>query len=200
MSIIRLLIGIPLAVIVTVLLFLLMRNLIIPEKIEQEAVLELPPIEITRTERDEAVQDNARELSRPEEQQEPPPPPPPAPVQTTRPDVGGSNLGLPQPDVDVGAGAGITINERDPQPIVRIPPTYPRRALQRGQEGWVIVEFTIAEDGTVRDPRVVESSSSVFEREAIRAVQRWRYRPQIANGRPAARPGVRVTIDFQLQQ
>ncbi len=192
--------GVPLAAVVTVGLFMLMKVLITTEKIQQEELEEVPPIEVTRTQRDEEVRANDRELQRPEQQDEPPPPPPPAPQESTRPDVGAGSIGLPRPDVGLSGLGGVTINERDPQPIVRIPPQYPRRASQRGQEGWVIVEFTIAADGSVKDPRVVESSSSVFEREALRAVVRWKYRPQIRDGKPADRPGVRVTIDFKLEE
>ncbi len=199
MGSIRLIIGGPLAALVTVALFMLMKSLIIPDKIELEAVEEAPPIELTRTQRDEEIRSDDRELRRPQQQDEPPPPPPPAPQQTTRPDVGGGSLGLPSPDVAVGGLGGVTINERDPQPIVRIPPQFPRRAAQRGQEGYVVVEFTIAADGSVKDPVVVEASSSVFEREAIRAILRWKYRPQIRDGRAADRAGVRVRLDFQLE-
>ncbi len=199
MGLLRIIIGVPVAAIVTIGLFMLMKSLIIPEKIDQEVIEEAPPIELTRVKRDEEIQANDRELQRPEQQDEPPPPPPPAPQQTTRPNVGGGSLGLPKPDVGLSGLSGVTINERDPQPIVRIPPQFPRRAAQRGQEGYVVVEFTIAADGSVKNPVVVESSSSVFEREAIRAIQRWKYRPQIRDGQPADRDGVRVRLDFQLE-
>ncbi len=42
-------------------------------------------------------------------------------------------------------------------PIVKVSPQYPRRALAQGMVGWVIVEFVITEQGTVRDPFVVSN-------------------------------------------
>ncbi len=45
-------------------------------------------------------------------------------------------------------------------PIVKVAPVYPRRALQRGIEGFVIVEFTVTKQGAVRDPIVVEANPS----------------------------------------
>ena len=41
-------------------------------------------------------------------------------------------------------------------PIGKFGP-YPRRALSRGMTGWVIVEFTVTELGTVIDPVVVSN-------------------------------------------
>ncbi len=200
MALPRLIVSLLLAVLVTVGLFMLMKALIQPERDLIPEVEEVEAIEITRAIRDEQPATRDRDLQRPTRQDDPPPPPPPTPRQTTRPNLDGAGMGLPRADIDLGNLSGAVVLDRDPQPIVRIPPQYPRRAAQRGQEGYVIVEFTIAVDGSVKDPRVVESSSSVFDREAVRAVSRWKYRPQIANGEPIERPGLRVTIDFQLDE
>lgn len=198
MTLVRFFVSILLGVVVTVGLFLLMQRLIEPDNILPEDTADAPPIEIIRAQRDEEVNQRDRELQRPQEQEDPPPPPPPA-ATTSRPDVSGQRIGLPNARVDLGNLGDAVVLDRDPQPIVRIPPQYPRRAAQRGQEGFVVVEFTIATDGSVKDPRVVESSSSVFESAAIAAVRRWKYNPQIVNGEPVERPGLRVTIDFQLE-
>ena len=42
-------------------------------------------------------------------------------------------------------------SDRDVIPLVRINPDYPPRALSRGLEGWVQVQFTITPTGTVED-------------------------------------------------
>ncbi len=195
-----LIIGLPLGALVTIGLFMLMKSFIEPEDILPDEVLDAPAIEITRAQRDEEAQLRDRELQRPDTQDEPPPPPPPAPQQSTRPDIGSSGIGLPSAGIDLGNLSQGVVLDRDPQPIVRIPPQFPRQAAQRGQEGWVIVEFTIATDGSVKNPTVVESSSRIFEREALRAVARWKYRPQIVNGEAVERPGLRVTIEFELEE
>ncbi len=61
-----------------------------------------------------------------------------------------------------------------------------------------MVEFTIEADGTVRSILVIEATNQRFAREVTRAVARWRYRPQMRDGRPYAREGVRVRIEFKL--
>ena len=85
-------------------------------------------------------------------------------------------------------------------PIVKVQPTYPRAALERGLEGWVIVEFTVTAAGSVADPRVVESTHTLFERAAIDAALRFRYRPRIVNGQPVRVTGVQNLIRFRLNE
>jgi TonB family protein len=68
-----------------------------------------------------------------------------------------------------------------------VPPEYPRNALQRGIEGWVDVEFTVAPDGTTRDIVVTDASNSTYFRdEAIAAVSQWRFEPRIFMNQPIA--------------
>ena len=63
-------------------------------------------------------------------------------------------------------------------PIFRIEPIYPLFAIKRNIEGWVEIEFLIAENGTVINPKVVGSEpSEVFEQTALIAVSQWQYRP-----------------------
>jgi TonB family protein len=67
-------------------------------------------------------------------------------------------------------------------------------------EGSVVLEFTIATDGTTKDIVVVESSPpGVFDDAAVKALARWRYNPKIEDGQPVERRGVRTRIVFQLE-
>jgi periplasmic protein TonB len=82
--------------------------------------------------------------------------------------------------------------------IVRVEPQWPREALIQGIEGWVRVEFTIRTDGSVANPRVIESEPGrLFNQSAIRAIQRWRFRPRMVDGRPVERTATQV-IEFRL--
>lgn len=96
------------------------------------------------------------------------------------------------------------LTNSDPLPVFKPAPRYPRRALARGIEGYVVVEFTITSNGSVRDARVVggfdsnNQPTSVFDREAINAVERFKYRPPVADGRPVERHGVRNRIVFKM--
>ena len=106
-----------------------------------------------------------------------------------------ADTGLPK---DIGGG--MTFG-RDTQavPLVRIPPEYPQRAANQGLEGWVKVRFTITEIGGVEDAIIVESSASVFESSALKAIVRWRYNPEVVNGQAVERGGVETLLRFTLQ-
>ena len=82
--------------------------------------------------------------------------------------------------------------------IVRIPPTYPPSALTRGIEGEVKVEFTITENGTVRDPIILESSPRrIFDRSVLSAILGWKFESKFVNGKPVPWQTVQ-TIYFKL--
>jgi protein TonB len=85
-------------------------------------------------------------------------------------------------------------------PIVRIQPVYPRDAQMKGQSGWVTVEFTITPDGSVRDPRVLDAEPArVFNREALRAILKWKFKPRVVDGVAVDRLATQ-TIEFNLGQ
>ena len=64
------------------------------------------------------------------------------------------------------------------RPISTPGPDYPREAQRRRRAGSVEVEFTVAVDGTVSNARVVNADPPrVFDREALQAVNRWRFQP-----------------------
>lgn len=193
--IIRLFVGIPLAAIVTLSLFMLMRLLVTPETNLVEEVGATVSIDITRAQRDEESAQN-RELNRPDEEDQPPPPPP-MDTRTERPDLGGLSVGIPDIDLNINTG-GVGPIDGEIQPLVRVPPEYPLRAQERGQEGTVCMRFTVTAEGTVTDAEVVETTSSVFNRASLRAIARFRYQPKVENGQPVARPGVRFCLDFVM--
>ena len=64
------------------------------------------------------------------------------------------------------------------RPISLPAPSYPREAERRRRSGSVEVEFTVGTDGNVTSARVVQASPPrVFDREALSAVNRWRFQP-----------------------
>jgi len=89
--------------------------------------------------------------------------------------------------------------DRDPLPLVRVEPQYPPEAQRRKLEGWVQLRFTISTAGSVKDPEVVQSSHSVFERNALQAVRKWKYQPQMRAGKPAEAPDQQVVLRFKLE-
>ena len=83
----------------------------------------------------------------------------------------------------------------------RCNPDYPARALARGIEGWVIVQFTITPTGTVKDAIVVDADpKNIFDEAALKGIARWRYNPRIVDGVAVERVGVRTLIRFNLEE
>jgi TonB family protein len=72
----------------------------------------------------------------------------------------------------------------------QVAPTYPRGAKSKGMQGWVEVEFTVTEEGDVRDARARNSSAPIFEGTAISAINRWRFEPVVEEGRPVPVRGI----------
>ena len=83
--------------------------------------------------------------------------------------------------------------------LVRIPPVYPLRAKHRGVQGWVRVRFVVNEEGGVGSVTVLESQPpGVFDRNVIRCVSGWRFKPGTVQG-IAVRAWAETTIHFKLE-
>ena len=139
---------------------------------------------------------------------QPPPPmpkvPPKAPPLDTSADpvLAISDL-TPVTIDDFGGDINNTINRPtgDATPIVRINPKYPTTAARDGIEGWVQLSFSISPTGEVIDPVVINAEPKrTFDREAIRAIKRWKYRPKVIEGVAQLQTGQTVQLDFKLQQ
>ena len=99
----------------------------------------------------------------------------------------------------MGGPAGMNVAEGDYLPIVRVAPVYPARALSRGIEGYVDMGFTVTVTGSVENPMVLFSTSSLFERAATRAVLKFKYKPRVVDGIPVEVPGVKTRITFKIE-
>ena len=158
-------------------------------------------LDFVRVKRNEQL--NTQELV-PEKPPKPPEVPqeaPPQSVDTIDPSAPTINIPAPQvaAETSIGGPAGMNIAEGDYLPIVRVAPVYPARALSRGLEGYVDLSFTVTTAGTVRDPIVMFSTSSLFERAAIRAVLKFKYKPRVVDGVPVDVPGVKTRISFKIE-
>jgi len=85
--------------------------------------------------------------------------------------------------------------------ISKKPPIYPNRALTRGLEGSVILEYTINTEGRAIDIKVVDTSNTIFDRTAIQAVEKFVYEPSINldTGLPIDTPGVMHAVTFSFE-
>ena len=201
-SLVRLLVGAPLAAIITFLLFTLMQILIFDDSTGFDEAGE--ELRITIADRPEEITARDRTVNVDDVEEVTPPPPPPA-IERARSDAPTESMstivgGLPEFDRPQLAGGDISFNvsDRDAQPLVRIPPNYPVRAQERGLEGRCEVTFDVTPEGTPTNVRILTCSNSVFERDTIRAVERWRYEPRIQDGVAQWRRGVVTHFDYTL--
>ena len=169
----------------------------------QKALTEAANFRITdfvRVEQEDTIQKKERKPEKPPEPEQPPPDMPQTDMDNFDPSAATLAIAAPKmgSQVSVG-GVGIAASDGEYLPIVKVAPIYPRRAQSRGIEGYVIVEFTVTVTGTVRDVFVVESSSSIFERAAVNAALKFKYKPRVVDGEPVEVPGVRNKITFQLE-
>ena len=83
--------------------------------------------------------------------------------------------------------------------VKRIPPHYPAKAIERGEEGWVDLGYTITPEGTTSGIRVrAEYPRHVFTRSAVNALAKWVYTPRLENGIPVPQDNNHTVISFAL--
>ncbi|MEX2499723.1 MAG: energy transducer TonB [Wenzhouxiangellaceae bacterium] len=197
-NLIRLITGLPGAVVVTALIFLVLAAVISNRENVELSEDRSVQINVTRQLQDTADR-RTEDFQRPVLDQ-PPPPPPTVTDPSFRPQMSvqlGALPDLSSVDIDIGTGFN---PDRDAQPLVRIPPQYPQRCMARADKREsVLVEFDVTPEGTVVNPRVLDSTNSCLENAATRAVERWRYNPKIVDNVAAPRVGVRTTIEFRLE-
>ncbi|HUV71201.1 MAG TPA: TonB family protein [Terracidiphilus sp.] len=76
-------------------------------------------------------------------------------------------------------------------------PVYPPIAKASGTQGTVVLQATIAGDGSTENLRVV-SGPAILQRAAMDAVKEWRYRPYLLSGEPVE-VETTVNVVFKLQ-
>ena len=199
----RFLIAFVVSLAITLGLFFLMQSLI---KMGGSALTEPPKgsvLDFVRVKPEEQVQKKDRKPRKPPKPEEQPPQMDTPQMDSPSPDADSSGLAFA---ADVGdsmalEGGGLALEGGDGEylPIVKVAPVYPRRAFQRGIEGFVIVEFTVTKQGAVKDVAVVEANpEGIFEQAAMDAALKFKYKPRVVNGEPAEVSGVQNRITFQI--
>ena len=158
------------------------------------------------------------DIEPPPEEEDPPPPEMPAP-EIDRPQQMDVDLSTPEIDVPMsmagepylgefsGSGDSSALGrpgkpniDSNVVPSLRIPPTYPKRALRSGIEGVVTVEFTITIDGSVKDAEIIEAKPpNIFDKSVLRAISKWKFNPDMVDGQPVEKRA-RQDIKFTLKK
>ena len=84
--------------------------------------------------------------------------------------------------------------------VKSVQPPYPPKAEKTGVEGWVELDFTVTETGTVQDVAVnAAKPPGVFEAAATAALLQWRFKPLVRDAKTVA-TRARIRIRFALGQ
>jgi len=193
--------SIVIGTVVTLSLLFIMQLLIVTGKQALTDPRERHKLEFVRVKKNENLNTQDLVPEKPPKPPETPPETPPQDMDNIDPDAPTIDVGRPEisANTDIGGPGGMNIAEGDYLPIVRVAPVYPSRALSRGLEGFVDMSFTVTTTGTVKDPIVLQSTSSLFERAATRAVLKFKYKPRVVDGIPVEVSGVKTRITFELE-
>jgi TonB family protein len=74
--------------------------------------------------------------------------------------------------------------DQQPVPVSQARPVYPYDMKKQRYSGEVVVEFILDSAGVVHDAHVLSSSRKDFEKSAVEAVSKWRFRPGRKGGAP----------------
>lgn len=198
----RFLIAACAAAVITLSLFFLMQSLIK----SGDTSLSEPPrgsvLDFVRVKQEEVTQQKEREIKKPPKPEAPPPEMQQPQMEASNPDGAGANMNFAADlgnEMSLDGGLALDTGDGEYVPIQRVAAVYPRRAMQRGIQGYVIVEFTVGKSGAVQDPIVLEAQpEGIFEQAAIDAVLKFKYKPRVINGESTAVAGVQTRIEFEL--
>lgn len=99
----------------------------------------------------------------------------------------------PTTTVGINSGDGPLFN------IFKVSPTYPASAIARGLEGSVLVQYDITAEGQVTNVVVLESTHSIFNKAAITAAYRFKYKPRTVDGIAYETKGLRNLFRFEME-
>ena len=132
----------------------------------------------------------------------------PAPLPEQRPpaEAGGETIpvAFPAPPIEPGGPdfrSGLPGNvDSGLINIINAQPDYPVGASQKGLEGYVIVQFDVTGLGTVENVRVIETSNSIFNKAAVKAAYRSKYKPKTVDGVSYGTEGLRKLFRFEMKE
>ena len=135
---------------------------------------------------------------------------------------------IAQPDLDLQPLTGLDVSIAKPKanfkaggsffrdgeyiPLFKVQPIYPRRAQERGTEGFAIVSFTITDSGSVEDVQALEGfcgdpegppeemrPCTLFNSASSSAALKLKYKPKIVDGKATPVEGVLHRFTFIME-
>jgi protein TonB len=159
-------------------------------------------LDFIRLKKEQEIVKKDRKPQKPQKPKQPPPQLQQPQLQQANPNVNAvSNSFTAQVDAVSGLTGGISLGSSDGDylPIVKVAPIYPRRAQSRGLEGYVIVEFVVTTNGSVKDAKVVKAEpAGIFDQAALDAALKFKYKPRVVDGVAMEVAGVQNKISFEI--
>ena len=203
-DIVRLAIGMTIGLAVTAGLFWMMQYLIVTADRSLNESTSGNLVDFVRRKRDESVQRRQLKPKKPPPPDAPPPQPPTPKLEELNPSAEKIAIAaVPvETDIEMSGGFSLGVGEGDYLPIVKVAPIYPARALQRGLEGFCVVQYTVTSLGTIKDPVVVQDqcSSSLWHRASLQAALKFKYKPRVIDGVAVEVPGVQNKFTYEITE
>jgi len=77
---------------------------------------------------------------------------------------------------------------------------YPSSGEENWSEGWVLLNFTVAKDGTVQDLTAADAmGAKPFVDRTLRVFKGWRFKPAKRNGQPVDQYGKEFTFEYRME-
>ncbi len=202
----RLLLVTPLGVLLAFFVFWVMQWMIHPEVGGDQRSDEITMVDFIRSMQDTSSEKKNRNAKEPPKPKIPPMLKVPALKQNAP-----QKLDISMPNIDAslasfkgdaigGMLSGYGFGDSDVVPLVQVEPRYPAQALSRKIEGYVVVRMQISKLGSVEEVEVIDAKpKGVFEREAIRAAWRYKFKPKLVDGKPVSQVAT-LPFEFNLDK
>lgn len=180
-------------------LFVLMGKLIENDNLSFAEPRDTFEFEILSVQEDKPTVKTSRTLPEPPKALTPPPPRPTPTDDTATELTFDTNIGFTIPSPQLGPMLMEGPRDNTAMPVVRVQPKYPMKAARDGLEGWVTLQFSINPVGQVTNIAVVDSKPSrIFDNEAKKALKKWKYKPQIKDGKAISVHNQQIMLEFKL--
>lgn len=101
--------------------------------------------------------------------------------------------------IDLGPRLKTVSINKDVTPIFRTPPVFPARFIRGDFSGYCRVRFDINPEGKPFNVEIRICTDNRLEKATIKSVQKWKYAPQVEDGRPVSRFGLETKIRFEIR-
>ena len=195
----RLVIPVPVGVSVTLGLLYVMHSLINAGE-DVVTPIQKAPMIILRARVEEPVEPDP---ITPPDRIDPPPDLPPDPPRQADGDGKTSirvSQGTPPSPPPNDMEFGLPMSDGPLVAIVRVAPEYPASMSARSVEGFVTVRFDVDREGRTANISVVDSTHAGFERAAVRAAEKFRYRPRVVDGSPVHTTNLQYRFRFEMDR